>query len=86
MCVCVYVYILNHFAVHRKLIQHCKSTILQETKKRKTESGIQSRAFTGQRHSLFSAACHSQLQEIVPHTLSASVCMGLGEFHDIRQT
>ena len=27
--VCIYVYKLNHFSVHQKLIQHCKSTILQ---------------------------------------------------------
>ena len=35
VCVCIYiyihvcVYILTHFAVHQKLIQHCKSTTLQ---------------------------------------------------------
>ena len=29
-CVCIYIYIkLNHFALHQKLTQHCKSTILQ---------------------------------------------------------
>ena len=36
VCVCVRVYIyiyLNHFAVHQKQIQHCKSTILQFFKK-----------------------------------------------------
>ena len=28
--ICVYVYVqLNHFAVHLKLTQHCKSNILQ---------------------------------------------------------
>ena len=30
VCVCVCVY-LNHFAVQQKLIQHCKSTIHEET-------------------------------------------------------
>ena len=25
----IYIYKLNHFAVHQKLTQHCKSTILQ---------------------------------------------------------
>ena len=30
--ICIYVY-LNHFAVHQKIIQHCKSTILQFKKK-----------------------------------------------------
>ena len=30
---CVYVY-LNYFSVHRKLTQHCKSTILQYEIKR----------------------------------------------------
>ena len=32
MKVCIYMYIyikLNHFAVHLKLIQYCKSTLLQ---------------------------------------------------------
>ena len=32
MCVYIYIYIhikLNQFAVHQKLTQHCKSTILQ---------------------------------------------------------
>ena len=30
MCVCVYIYTQNnYFAVHQKLTQHCKSTILQ---------------------------------------------------------
>ena len=36
VCVCIYIYIhtyiyiyLNHFAIHQKLIQHWKSTILQ---------------------------------------------------------
>ena len=29
---------MNHFAVHQKLTQHCKSTILQL--KRKTDSGV----------------------------------------------
>ena len=29
-----YIY-LNHFAVHQKLTQHCKSTILQKKKERK---------------------------------------------------
>ena len=34
VCVCIYIYIyLNHFAVHLKLTQHCKSTILQLIKK-----------------------------------------------------
>ena len=40
VCVCVYIYIyiyiyiyLNHFAVHLKLRQYCKSTILQFFKK-----------------------------------------------------
>ena len=28
VCVCIYIY-LNHFAVHLKLTQHCKSTVLQ---------------------------------------------------------
>ena len=28
VCMCVYIY-LNHFAVHLKLIQYCKSTIQQ---------------------------------------------------------
>ena len=29
VCVCVYIYIKpNHFAIHLKLLQHCKSTIL----------------------------------------------------------
>ena len=32
MCVCVYIY-LNHFAVHLKLIQYCKSTIYFQLKK-----------------------------------------------------
>ena len=31
MCVCVY---LNHFAVHHRLTQHCKSTTLQIEKKK----------------------------------------------------
>ena len=37
VCVCVYIYIytqLIHFAVHEKLTQHCKSTILWEKIKR----------------------------------------------------
>ena len=35
VCVCVYIYIkLNHFAVHQKLTQHCKLTILQFLKNR----------------------------------------------------
>ena len=30
VCVCVYIYIkLNHFAVQKKLTQHCKTIILQ---------------------------------------------------------
>ena len=29
----IYVYVLNHFAVHQKLIHHCESTILQFFKK-----------------------------------------------------
>ena len=39
VCVCVCVY-LNHFAVHLKLKQHCKSTILQykiKLKKKKSQ-------------------------------------------------
>ena len=32
---CVYIYVcVNHFAVHQKLTQHCKSTILQFKKKK----------------------------------------------------
>lgn len=34
MCVCIYIYIYNHFAVHQKLTQHCKSTFLQLKKKK----------------------------------------------------
>ena len=30
---------MNHFAVHHKLKQHCKSTILQINKMNKQESG-----------------------------------------------
>ena len=30
---------MNHFAVHLKLTQHCKSTILQLKKKDKEQSG-----------------------------------------------
>ena len=46
MCVYVYthththihIYIkLNHFAVHRKLTQHCKLTTLQEKKKKRIQ-------------------------------------------------
>jgi len=33
MCVCIYIYIyiykVNHFVVHLKLTQHCKSTLLK---------------------------------------------------------
>ena len=36
VCLCVYVS-LNHFAIQQKLTQHCKSTILQLKKKKKTE-------------------------------------------------
>ena len=32
MNVCIYIY-LNHFALHVKLTQHCKSTILQFKKR-----------------------------------------------------
>ena len=49
MCVCIYIYIYiyiyviyispSHFAVHLKLTQHCKSTILQ-LKKKKRETYI----------------------------------------------
>ena len=41
--VCVYIYVwliyvyMNHFAVHLKLTQHCKSTILQLKKKLKNQ-------------------------------------------------
>ena len=36
ICVCIHtcIYKLSHFAIHEKLIQHCKSTILQVKKKR----------------------------------------------------
>ena len=44
MCVYIYVYVymciymyMNHFAVHHKLTQHCKSTILQFKKKKQAE-------------------------------------------------
>ena len=34
VCACIYIYKkLNHFAVHPKLTQYCKSTILQFSKK-----------------------------------------------------
>ena len=36
VCVCIYIYIytyMNHFAVHLRLTQHCKSTVLQLKKK-----------------------------------------------------
>ena len=33
-----HMYILSHFAVHLKLTQHCKSTILQLKKKKKRQS------------------------------------------------
>ena len=42
VCVCVCVY-LNHFAVHLKLKQHCKSTILQykiKLKKKKESKAL----------------------------------------------
>ena len=32
MCVCIYVY-LNHFSVHQKLTQHCKSATVQLKRK-----------------------------------------------------
>ena len=35
----IYVY-LNHFAVHLKLTQHCKSTILQFKKRRREQGGV----------------------------------------------
>ena len=40
VCLCVYVS-LNHFAIQQKLIQHCKSTILQLKKKTEQTSSIQ---------------------------------------------
>ena len=41
-CVCVYIYIKrNHFAVHLKLTQHCKSTILQYKIKIKRKSNFE---------------------------------------------
>ena len=44
VCVYTYIYILkkpNHFAVHLKLIQHCKSTILQLKKKKPRKKDLQ---------------------------------------------
>ena len=36
VCVCVYIYIyiymIEYFAIHQKLTQHCKSTIVQQNK------------------------------------------------------
>ena len=54
VCVCIYIYIythtyiyirLNYFAVHQKLTQHCKSTILQFKKKTMTIYGKEKRNY-----------------------------------------
>ena len=85
VCVYIYVYILNHFAVHQKLVQHCKSTIPQSTKKEKQSQVFSPRLSQGKDtvSSLLPATpsfrkfCHA-------HYLPC-VCVGLREFHDIRQ-
>ena len=44
----IYIYVyLNHFAVHLKLTQHCKSTILSLKKKKKRTSCHQAKAELG---------------------------------------
>lgn len=29
LCICMYIYVMNHFAIYLKLIQSCKPTIFQ---------------------------------------------------------
>ena len=56
--VCLYIYIyLNHFAVHLKLTQHCKSTILQLKKKKNANILI----ISNKSLTFFLPLCHTPL-------------------------
>ena len=79
VCVCVCIYICLYpesLCCTPETGTTLKINYTSINKKRKTESSLQSEAFIGQRYSLFSAACHSQLQEILPCTLSALCVCG----------